>query len=362
MLNDALGDMLNDLCVDDTNEDEMLLELEEDDVEQWLIIRKLLSHSNKATDDATEPETIKREVDESLSVLGPREGISRSLKLVFGGAELMGKRSSMEDRMMMLPDLGKACGDKDRKRCREQTAFFSVYDGHSGVSIAEALAQTLHRNIYMHHMFAEDPVLACSEGCVQTDRVLVAKAVESGMNSGSTGNMIMIRSFPKDAQLLQDEDDTQDETVSAPPATKSLAEMTMKKPSARPMGRRSPNAPPIAEFVDGDRSSPCSSDTPTSAKGIAASVRASQRGSTVRASIVDALAASEANMTQVILCCNVGDSRAVLSRAGNAIALSQDHKATREDERARIEAAGGYVHCTELIALLGMHRARHALP
>ena len=37
-------------------------------------------------------------------------------------------------------------------------------------------------------------------------------------------------------------------------------------------------------------------------------------------------------------CCNVGDSRTVLSRAGRAVALSNDHKPSREDEAARIKA------------------------
>ena len=40
---------------------------------------------------------------------------------------------------------------------------------------------------------------------------------------------------------------------------------------------------------------------------------------------------------------NAGDSRAVLCRGGNAIALSQDHKANRDDEVARVQAAGGHV-------------------
>ncbi|GLJ30792.1 hypothetical protein SUGI_0610920 [Cryptomeria japonica] len=44
-----------------------------------------------------------------------------------------------------------------------------------------------------------------------------------------------------------------------------------------------------------------------------------------------------------IIVSNCGDSRAVLSRAGRAIALSVDHKPDREDEMARIEAAGGKV-------------------
>jgi len=40
---------------------------------------------------------------------------------------------------------------------------------------------------------------------------------------------------------------------------------------------------------------------------------------------------------------NVGDSRAIISKAGKAIALSEDHKPNRSDERKRIESAGGTV-------------------
>ncbi|XP_057864344.1 probable protein phosphatase 2C 8 isoform X2 [Cryptomeria japonica] len=46
--------------------------------------------------------------------------------------------------------------------------------------------------------------------------------------------------------------------------------------------------------------------------------------------------------TQVVIA-NCGDSRAVLSRGGKAIPLSNDHKPEREDEMGRIEAAGGRV-------------------
>ncbi|KAH7435507.1 hypothetical protein KP509_06G067500 [Ceratopteris richardii] len=46
-----------------------------------------------------------------------------------------------------------------------------------------------------------------------------------------------------------------------------------------------------------------------------------------------------------IVVANCGDSRAVLSRGGQAVALSTDHKPEREDETHRIEAAGGRVIC-----------------
>ncbi|KAH6828070.1 Protein phosphatase 2C family protein [Perilla frutescens var. hirtella] len=40
---------------------------------------------------------------------------------------------------------------------------------------------------------------------------------------------------------------------------------------------------------------------------------------------------------------NVGDSRTIISKAGKAIPLSDDHKPNRSDERKRIENAGGVV-------------------
>ncbi|XP_047940608.1 protein phosphatase 2C 16-like isoform X3 [Salvia hispanica] len=47
--------------------------------------------------------------------------------------------------------------------------------------------------------------------------------------------------------------------------------------------------------------------------------------------------------TSHIIVANCGDSRAVLCRGREAVALSVDHKPDREDEYARIEAAGGRV-------------------
>uniref|UniRef100_A0A0D9VC94 protein-serine/threonine phosphatase n=1 Tax=Leersia perrieri TaxID=77586 RepID=A0A0D9VC94_9ORYZ len=44
-----------------------------------------------------------------------------------------------------------------------------------------------------------------------------------------------------------------------------------------------------------------------------------------------------------LLVANVGDSRAVVCRGGDAIAVSRDHKPDQTDERQRIEDAGGFV-------------------
>ncbi|KAJ7547335.1 hypothetical protein O6H91_08G080900 [Diphasiastrum complanatum] len=61
-----------------------------------------------------------------------------------------------------------------------------------------------------------------------------------------------------------------------------------------------------------------------------------------------------------IVVANCGDSRAVLSRGGQAIPLSNDHKPQRIDELARVEAAGGrvlYRNGYRVLGVLAMSRA-----
>lgn len=58
-----------------------------------------------------------------------------------------------------------------------------------------------------------------------------------------------------------------------------------------------------------------------------------------------------------IICANTGDSRAVLSRSGTAIALSHDHKPANPIEKERIEAAGSHVKFNRVNGDLAVSRA-----
>ncbi|SOV01525.1 related to PTC3 - ser/thr protein phosphatase PP2C [Ustilago sp. UG-2017a] len=58
-----------------------------------------------------------------------------------------------------------------------------------------------------------------------------------------------------------------------------------------------------------------------------------------------------------VFCANAGDSRCVLSRAGDPIDMSTDHKPTLSSERQRIEAAGGYVSEGRVNGNLALSRA-----
>ncbi|KAJ1620489.1 phosphatase 2C-like domain-containing protein [Pavlovales sp. CCMP2436] len=58
-----------------------------------------------------------------------------------------------------------------------------------------------------------------------------------------------------------------------------------------------------------------------------------------------------------IICANTGDSRSVLSRGGTAIDLSNDHKPFLEEEKTRIERAGGHVKFNRVNGDLAVSRA-----
>ena len=58
-----------------------------------------------------------------------------------------------------------------------------------------------------------------------------------------------------------------------------------------------------------------------------------------------------------IICANAGDSRCVMGSAGVAIPLSDDHKPYNQEEKARIENAGGHVQYDRVDGDLAVSRA-----
>lgn len=58
-----------------------------------------------------------------------------------------------------------------------------------------------------------------------------------------------------------------------------------------------------------------------------------------------------------LICINLGDARAVLSRNGKALDLSVDYKASRKDEQERIKSQGGFIVFGRVLGRLAVTRA-----
>eukprot|EP01105_Mastigella_eilhardi_P025299 TRINITY_DN6837_c0_g1_i2.p1 TRINITY_DN6837_c0_g1~~TRINITY_DN6837_c0_g1_i2.p1 ORF type:complete len:229 (-),score=43.27 TRINITY_DN6837_c0_g1_i2:42-728(-) len=78
---------------------------------------------------------------------------------------------------------------------------------------------------------------------------------------------------------------------------------------------------------------------------------------TVRCTGVGCTAVCALVKDDVVYVANAGDSRCVLSRKGEAIDMSIDHKPTLEAEMKRIIAAGGYVQCGRVNGNLNLTRS-----
>lgn len=96
----------------------------------------------------------------------------------------------------------------------------------------------------------------------------------------------------------------------------------------------------VASLLLGDMVGGVASFRPPEIDGHPIIPKLNKFGDTFRCSLISLLPSA---LTMQLYVANLGDSRAVLCSNGRAVAMSEDHKPNREDERRRIEALGGRV-------------------
>ncbi|KAL1459198.1 hypothetical protein WDU94_011205 [Cyamophila willieti] len=100
-----------------------------------------------------------------------------------GSCSMQGWRSNMEDHhnlILNLPDDPKA-------------AFFAVYDGHGGSSIAEYAKNHLHKHIVRRSEYERSIVEAMEDGFLDIDQTMKGKPTLNGNECGSTAICILIK-------------------------------------------------------------------------------------------------------------------------------------------------------------------------
>ena len=254
---------------------------------------------------------------------------------VFGGSCMQGWRKSMEDAEILLPELSPE---------HQDTAMFAVFDGHGGTEVSKfcqkympgelakieqfkngelgaGLANAFHRmdemiddekfdhelNVMRMGEDERDMSISGLPGGVagKEDGEEVSSSPGAGGSGGGAGGAARGKSDAVRMQEMQD------------PMSMLKEFLASRKQQGADM-RQQAGQPPVAS-----RDGVCMLPDHRIAAGCTAVV-CLKRGS------------------QVVVA-NAGDSRAVLCRGGEAVALSYDHKPNQEREHNRIRKAGGFV-------------------
>ncbi|KAL3142746.1 hypothetical protein ABBQ38_003046 [Trebouxia sp. C0009 RCD-2024] len=227
-----------------------------------------------------------------------------SVDVIYGGASMQGWRRTMEDAHIATVQLGGAPG----------AAMFGVFDGHGGSEVAKFC------QVYMADELTKSRNY--SEGKMHESLVDVFHRMDLMLQDE---RYLKALSASEDTSNKQQGDGNQN---SGPlEKVRQILEIHRARKSSKP-GTSSPTLEATAPDASVESTEP----VPEGASP--AAVAQSQAGCTA---VVAVLHGSD------LYVANAGDSRAVLSRGGQAYALSEDHKPGQEGERSRIMAAGGFL-------------------
>lgn len=215
-------------------------------------------------------------------------------KFKYGTTAMQGWRTNMEDAHSTVLGLD------------ENTAFFGVFDGHGGKEVALYCSRHLHEEFKKNQAYKEgDLKQALIDSFLAMDVNMVH---ESGREELT-------------------------ELMGRGGAKEGVSDLNAKMRAA--ILARARQGADMDDLLDGDDEEERPWEGP-------------QAGST---SVVAVVRGDQ------LIVANAGDSRAVLSRQGQAVPLSRDHKPMDEDERERIQKAGGFVQEGRVNGSLALSRA-----
>lgn len=304
----------------------------------------------------------------------PQQGQSSSV----GGPEASGSAGS-GGHSRGLPPLhlssGASGGSEGSPVLVETLHFFGVFDGHGGADAAMHCARTMHERVRQVLSSITSPIHPTSH----SPHAAAGEASSSGGGTGN-GNGAQAGAAGQRSSGIQDMD-----LPNSPPARNSTASGALGPRGTSPRSEYVDASADLLEgtsstasetsFLDcdvdsgpGDREGtnkveglPCTSETVEQALTRAFHMTDEDFGQAENAALVGTTAVVALVGTRMLYVANCGDSRAVLCRNGAAVALTDDHKAAREDETARVEAAGGQILFWNGVRVMGVLAVSRAI-
>lgn len=256
---------------------------------------------------------------------------------VYSGYGSRGSRSTMEDRFVCIGSLrhllhcvNKDIGAEVTPECTPERdlSFFAVYDGHSGTDTAETLEQTLHFRIAEHlGLIRSTEDLSKRTSSSNTEIIdgefgFAGKAPNRKLLKTIANSVTNVSSASISGIVGTDEDSHVYATTHDVPEAILWA----------------------SEELDHELQMDAQPGTSIS-------------GSTAIMAVLEHCHTEAGVKNTVLHCANVGDSRAVLCRSGEAVALSIDHTCENPAEKERVLAAGGSIIKGRINGVLAVTRA-----
>ncbi|KAK9828992.1 hypothetical protein WJX72_003282 [[Myrmecia] bisecta] len=238
------------------------------------------------------------------------EGSSKHVS--YGGASMQGWRRSMEDAHIALTHLA---GD-------ETAAVFGVFDGHGGSEVAKFCQKYLARELTKLQQY--------QEGNIGDSLVEVFHRMDLLLKQDQYSKELEEFGGRLEEGAAEDGEGSDTSTAEAMAMLKKIMELRKIADETK--------------AKDASAKAEAAGELPVTNPGLGAAGQDIQDDvlpeHKLQAGCTAVVAVIKGNKLYVA---NAGDSRAVLCRNGRAIALSEDHKPAQEGERARIQAAGGFV-------------------
>jgi len=225
----------------------------------------------------------------------------------YGYAEDQGQRPTMEDFVAIVPKLR-----------NPDTFFAAVFDGHNGDMVAKELKSRFHRVLSAQPDFAS---------------ASLAMAASPTMASASPGGGSVLGLRDPTSGKLSEFADSTGLPVAIRRTCLALDRAMLHFAATELMEMES-------RTTKGEHQKSLFRTKGGGSKSEAGDIFR-KAGSTALVALVRG--GSRPKQPCVLTVAWVGDSRAVLCRAGKPIEISKDHKADRDDEKTRIRAAGGIV-------------------
>eukprot|EP00177_Eucheuma_denticulatum_P007194 GFKZ01013087.1.p1 GENE.GFKZ01013087.1~~GFKZ01013087.1.p1 ORF type:complete len:335 (+),score=49.77 GFKZ01013087.1:87-1007(+) len=201
--------------------------------------------------------------------------------------------------------------------------FIGVYDGHGGSTVAHALAHQLHA-YFLDALLPEPQPLP---------PLPPSSPLSIPAHHHTPDN--------KPPPPLVSTHESCGSPLSTPPCDEPM--MPNKRPHVT-------YPPPVCEPVDDEAA------FRVAYRRMDAALRR-RRCARVGATAVTCFVRWEQGVGRVLTTANCGDARAVLSRGGRVVRLSEDHRPAEEGERGRVEKGGGFVMGGRVNGVLNVSRA-----